>query len=276
MGTMDILKMMLVSIFRYLLAGVVGSLIGKGIITGFQGEMLIYIATGTVLVIVTSLWSKFNVKEKIEIALDLPAGTSTEKFKEAIEEVKRVGGNSVVSLCLVMCLVFPLTIPLSGCSKTNLKKAAEAAKDINMATLRVVRAVAQAYDKKLIGLETKDKLADLLKKMADAGFKGTQIIDYLNSKYNGNTSLIPQEEWRNIFVVFDDGVVAPFLEILRTLGALSPDNAYQIRIALQGVRSLVLVIASAFNRKASLEREFIKLEYRRDHYARVRWRTLNV
>lgn len=132
-----------------------------------------------------------------------------------------------------------------ACSKEKtLDAAAEAAKDIGGGLRDTTRAVSEAYDKKLITLEQKDKLADLLIQIAKGGQKGVDQIE----KMQKSGSPIGGPEGITLDKIFSDEVVAPFLKLLTELGTLSDSSSAAIRVALASVRTAIVLLSSKIGR----------------------------
>ena len=133
-----------------------------------------------------------------------------------------------------------------ACNRQNtLAQAAEAAKDIGGGVRDVIKAVGEAYDAKLISLEQKDQLAEILKTIAKGGQKGVDAIQKLQEQGVD----IPTPDQRAILNrIFDDDVVAPFLGLLTRLGTLSNEQSVAIRAALASVRTAIVLLSSRIGR----------------------------
>jgi hypothetical protein len=151
--------------------------------------------------------------------------------------------SKVLALVLMLALV---SLPITGCGgEKTLSQAAEAAKDIGGGTRDVIKAVGEAYDKKLITLEQKDRLADTLKSIAKGGQKGVDAIELLQKQGVENPT---PEQSRLLMTIFDNDVIAPFLNLLTDLSKLSPSSSATIRAALASVRTAILLLSSRIGR----------------------------
>lgn len=139
----------------------------------------------------------------------------------------------------------------TACGEKRLSQAAEAAKDIGGGTRDVIRAVGQAYDQKLIILEQKDKFADLLSLIAKGGQKGVDAIELLHQQGIKSPTT---EQSRLLMKIFDDDVIAPFLQLLTELGKLSDESSVAIRAALISVRTAILLLSSKIGRSDVIRR----------------------
>jgi len=155
----------------------------------------------------------------------------------------REGGKLLTRTGVALLLV--LTLIVAACTPKQLSQAAEAAKDIGGGTRDVVKAVREAYEAKLISIEQKDRLAELLKQIARGGQKGVDAIDFLQK--HGVTQPTPEQS-RNLSRIFDDEVVAPFLNLLTELGKLSDESSVAIRTALASVRTAIVVFSAKIGR----------------------------
>lgn len=147
---------------------------------------------------------------------------------------------------LVLVLVLGGVAPLAGCGgEKQLAQAAEAAKDIGGGTRDVIKAVGEAYQKGLLTLAQKDRFADLLKAIARGGQKGVSVIEALQK---AGVTTLNGEQRKQLTLIFDDEVVAPFLELLQDLGKLSESSSAAIRAALVSVRTAIVLLSSRIGR----------------------------
>ena len=159
--------------------------------------------------------------------------------------------RKLISLTLTLA-VFLSASAYGPCNKQNsLEAAAEAAKDIGGGTRDVIRAVGEAYDKKLISLEQKDRLADILIAISKGGQKGVDAIELLHQQ--GVEDPTPDQS-RLLMKIFDDDVVAPFLTLLTELGKLSDTQSAAIRAALISVRAAIVLLSSKVGRADMIKR----------------------
>ena len=156
----------------------------------------------------------------------------------------------VQKLIAVQLLIAVITagamMPMTGCGGAkHLGQAAEAAKDIGGGTRDVIKAVGEAYQKGLLSRDQKDRLADLLKAIAKGGQKGVDTIEALQ---RAQVSTLDNEQRRQLTRIFDDEVIAPFLELLTELGKLSDSSSIAIRAALASVRTAIVLLSSRIGR----------------------------
>ncbi|MEO6390819.1 MAG: hypothetical protein ABIP75_03145 [Pyrinomonadaceae bacterium] len=183
--------------------------------------------------------------------------------QKGIEVSQPLLNSNAAKMLLIFGVASVLLLTQTACpgkAKVSIQAAAEASKDLGGGTRDVIKAVRQAYEKNLISLELKNKLADGLGLIATGGLHGTQVIDALNNEFGGDINRVPSEVWTNAAKLFDDEVVRPFLDLLRDLNTITPGQSLSIRIALSAVRSAILTIAVVFGRQNSLDRQFKQFE----------------
>jgi len=156
------------------------------------------------------------------------------------------------SFAAPVILIFALlanTLPMPGCGSKDPKKQfhdiAEAVKDISGGTRDVIKAVGEAFDKKLITIQQKDKLADMLIRISKGGQKGVATLAAIEA--SGVLELSPQQKV-DLTKLLDDEVVGPFLDLITELGSLSPESSAAIRAAMSSLRVAVLLLASRVGR----------------------------
>lgn len=153
--------------------------------------------------------------------------------------------SKLLSITLTIA-VFLCASGFGPCNKQkSLEVAAEAAKDIGGGTRDVIKAVGDAYYKKLITLEQKDRLADALSAIARGGQKGVSAIEALDK---AGVTTMSGSDAEALSRIFTDEVVAPFLELLTELGKLSASSSAAIRAALVSVRTAIVLLSSKIGR----------------------------
>lgn len=151
-----------------------------------------------------------------------------------------------------------VAVTQTACSESDLQKTAEAAKDIGGEVRDLVDAVGKAYKQNLITLAQKDVFADLLANVARGGQRGVDVIAALQAK---GVKIPDAGQRRELNLIFDDQVIAPFLTFLNEIGKLSDDSAVAIRAALASVRTAILIFSSRVGRNDIKGRiEMVKLK----------------
>jgi hypothetical protein len=150
-----------------------------------------------------------------------------------------------------------IAVTQSACKESDLQKTAEAAKDIGGEVRDLVDAVGKAYAQKLITLQQKDKFADLLAAVARGGQRGVDVIAALQAQ---GVKVPNATQRQQLNLIFDDQVIAPFLEFLTELGKLSDESATAIRTAMASVRTAILLFSSRVGRNDARDKiEAVKL-----------------
>jgi hypothetical protein len=114
---------------------------------------------------------------------------------------------------------------------------ASISRDLAVNTRDVIAATGDTYSEGLIELTQKDRIADLLKGIAVAGKRATEILETLNAQ---GVALIPYDKSAEITRLFATEVVSPFLQIDSELARLPDKATRKIRAALESVRASLL------------------------------------
>lgn len=88
--TGNLIKGIIGSVIRFLLAGTVGWLVQRGVVTNEQGEMIIPAIVLGVITLAWAIFRKYRVQERIAVALALPARSTPEQLDTAVQ-AKRAG-----------------------------------------------------------------------------------------------------------------------------------------------------------------------------------------
>lgn len=106
------------SVVRFLLAGVTGYLVRKGVIDNSLGEEVLAAAAIGIPTLLWSLWQKYKERLKFLKALDVPAGTSERQVEIALKS----GLNPPSSTSLVLLgLILALGISSVACGKEQVE-----------------------------------------------------------------------------------------------------------------------------------------------------------
>lgn len=81
----NLIKGIIGSIVRFLLAGVVGYLVTKGVITGEQASLVIPAVTLGVITVAWAIWRKYKIQQRIAVALELSAGSTPAQLEKAVK-----------------------------------------------------------------------------------------------------------------------------------------------------------------------------------------------
>lgn len=148
-------------------------------------------------------------------------------------------------LSVAMTLTLLAGVPfLQGCPQKQkddaLTVAAESEKDLAKDIQFALTAVREAWEKKLITTEQKNKFAHLLGQIAVGDQKAVEVTASLKAAGATDTSALN--------LIFNDQVIAPFLNVLTELGKLTPEGNAAIRAALAGVRTTILLFSQKVGR----------------------------
>ncbi len=88
MDNSNLFKSVIASLTRHVLTGVAGYLTARGLITPEQSEGLILAAVSGIIALVWALWNKYAVGVKIQTALKMPAGSTSQQLDDAVAEGK--------------------------------------------------------------------------------------------------------------------------------------------------------------------------------------------
>ena len=79
-----LIKGIIGSLCRFALAGTVGWLVNKGLITGEQGAALVPAIILGIITVAWAVWRKYSIQGRIAKALALPAGSTHEQLDNAL------------------------------------------------------------------------------------------------------------------------------------------------------------------------------------------------
>lgn len=146
----------------------------------------------------------------------------------------------LLTLIVIYSLVFLLACP----KETAVRRAAKASYSLSGLTIDATAATAKAFNAGLIDIQTKDKIANALKKISIGGKYFNQTLERFNVESGAE---LPADKIAVLNKIFSDEVVAPFLEILQSLKILSADKAEYLRLAINALRSAILTISNGFS-----------------------------
>ncbi len=143
-----------------------------------------------------------------------------------------------------LILVYSICLLLMACPKeTAVRKAAKASFELSGLTVDAIAATAKAYNENLIGLETKDKIADALKLVATGGKNFNQALKKFRDQSGDN---LTPDQISFLNVIFSSEVITPFLGILQTLKVLSMNGAKNLLAAINALKVVILLISNGF------------------------------
>ena len=161
---------------------------------------------------------------------------------------------------LSLLIIYAAFVNLACPQKTAIRKASEASFQLAGSINDAQKAVESAFDGQIIGKATAIKLNDSLRRANDGSVKLTNAVDALRKLYADGAPL-PQTKLDVLNLILSDEVITPLLQILDELKIVSASRAPALFAAIASVKTLVIVISSAFPAKSSVS---LQLERRND------------
>ena len=148
---------------------------------------------------------------------------------------------------LLLSLLVIYTVLLSAaCPQNATREAAKASYSLSGLTVDVAKGTARAYQDGIIGIETKDRIANYLKTISIGGKRFNNTLEIFVKESGEN---LPTDKLAILNTIFNDEVIAPFLEILTALKVLPSEKAQYLRTAIAALRSSILIISAGFTAK---------------------------
>lgn len=154
--------------------------------------------------------------------------------------MRRIFTSILIIYSMVMLTACPKEQSIEKAKSSSAKLATYANTGVNITR--------DLFNEKVISLETKNKIADAFIVLADAGIAFDTAVKRIETVYGTD---VPKAEVTKLFEVFDKEVVQAFLAVLETLKLVSDSSAYLV--VIEAVRTAVLTIAEAFDRKKTVE-----------------------
>jgi hypothetical protein len=153
---------------------------------------------------------------------------------------------------ILVCLILIWTFLLSACPKDSaVRKAARTSYELSGLTLDAVNATGKAYAQHVIDLPTKNKIANSLKSIAIGGQRFNQVVTALNA---ANANSVSTDRLALLNQILSEEIVAPFLDILQTLKAISTAQANYLHVAIAALRTAILTISAAISDNRSIQK----------------------
>ncbi|HXG85778.1 MAG TPA: hypothetical protein VNI84_17295 [Pyrinomonadaceae bacterium] len=160
--------------------------------------------------------------------------------------------KTIVSLTVIYAVILTCACP----QKSAIRRANEAGYQLAGAINDAQKAVEAAYDARAFSRETAIKLNTHLR---TANHGSARLNDAIRAarQIAGGGAALPQSKIDALNLIFSEQVITPILEILNELKITNAGRAPALFAAIQSVKTLILVISSAFPQKSSA---VIKLE----------------
>lgn len=183
--------------------------------------------------------------------------------------------RQIVTTVLSMVLVFSVVIgaiTTTACPKdTAVRKAARASYELSGITRDVIAAVNRAYDENIVGVNTKNAIADKLIIISKGGARFNQLAMAANNSNtsNSNGGSVNLATLATLNKILSEEIAGPFLEILDALKIVSPGQALYLHAALGALRTAILTISSVIADNADSFDRIDELMLERVREARV-------
>jgi hypothetical protein len=153
---------------------------------------------------------------------------------------------------IVIILVIFWSFLMSACPKDSaVRKAARTSYELSGLTVDAINATGKAYANHVFDLATKNRIANNLKSISVGGQRFNQIVTALNA---ANTNSVSTDKLALLNQILSEEIVAPFLDILQTLKALSTSQAVYLHVAIAALRTAILTISAAISDNRSIQK----------------------
>jgi hypothetical protein len=139
-----------------------------------------------------------------------------------------------LALTLAAAMIFQV-----ACGPTSIQKAVKASNELAGDTASVIQVVKTLYESQAISLAVKDKLADALIKISDAGIAFNKLVMIAAQQPDGGKSQIP------MLAANFEAISQPFLEFLSALKLLSPAQNQAIAASIAALQVAIIVLATS-------------------------------
>lgn len=140
----------------------------------------------------------------------------------------------------IFLIVFSLIV--TACpSKSAMEKAFNASAKLSQVGTQAAIGTKDLFDAGVISFETKESIAKGLRKVQQKGAEFNTILSELKAKYGKNP---PENELAFLDIFFNREIIAPFVQILIEIGALSKEKAQQVFLIVAGLKQIIYTIAN--------------------------------
>lgn len=145
------------------------------------------------------------------------------------------------ALIFVVCF----SLILTGCPKAStIQKAADANSQIEGLTRTAISSTLDAMHAGLLKPAEAEAVETALAKIAGGGAAFTVELGHVQAM--SLTQTVPQSKLAELAALFNTNLVAPFLDVLTQLKAVSPSQAQALMLVINSLRNALLVISAAF------------------------------
>lgn len=240
------LKQYISAFVRIFGTGLVVWLAAKGKISTDEATSFIVTVLWVVANIAWSFVNKRNTGDKIDTALELPAGSSHAQLKDAIKNGVPTNPSGLIGCIVVLfCLLLTTACPITPDSIAKVKSAS---KKVATAANTGVNLTRELYNANFLTIEQKDVIAQKFLLLAKAGIAFDTAVASIENQYGANA--VPKSEIQRLVGVFDAQVVNAFLDVLTSLKIIPSKGNYGVTIEL--IRTGVLTVAGILGLKHSV------------------------
>lgn len=155
------------------------------------------------------------------------------------------------NLILCLTLIYSLVMVTACPSRSKLERAFnESARVASLAETAAVT-TGEFYRSGLLSLDAKDRVAEALGKVVVNGKSFHRLLVGLKAQFGDRLENAPASALENLDLVFSTQVIAPFLEILTTIGVLPAAAAQKLLVAVSILKTAILTIAGVFGSRSA-------------------------
>lgn len=167
---------------------------------------------------------------------------------------------NVTKSFVLLFAAFALVLVTTACPKQSvIRKASAASYQLSGLTRDAIKVTSDAFSAGQISLAQKDHIAEKLVKLAAGGRAFNSLVAEVNKLYS-TASEIPLSKLDEIQRVFDSGIAAPFLDLLKEIGGSA--MSAQVKRAVELIRTAILGISAALTSFGVAHVEIRKMEVR--------------
>jgi hypothetical protein len=158
--------------------------------------------------------------------------------------------RQAVVLVILYSLVASSLLLATACpQKSSLRQAVEASYRLPGLTNDLIKDVREGRDRGIISPEQASKFGDLLNKMATAELAYIDAVKVIQAAADHGQNPAPGQ-LSNLQLIFDTGIVGPFLDVLTLAKVVSSSQSKAILLAVEAVRLLLRTIGGGIGSTA--------------------------
>jgi hypothetical protein len=149
-------------------------------------------------------------------------------------------------LILCLALIYSLVMVTACPSRSKLERAFNESARVAQLAETAARTTGDLYQAGILSLEAKDRIAASLGQVVTNGKQFHQLLVGLKNQYGDRLDNAPASALQHLDLVFSTQVIAPFLEILRNVGALPAATAQNLMVVLAVLKTAIMTVAGVF------------------------------